>query len=120
MPPSPGPQLSMLPPEPPKLTRRQEVALAYISRNGPVEHDALGAVLHQLRRDDGGKGHDAESRCEWCLAEGSTMGRSLADLGLVTWRRARPDNSTRGWVLPGTQEGGPGPGHDPSTAPIPY
>lgn len=70
-----------------KLTRRQDVAYAYVRDHGPVTSDELGALLHELRMLAGHRGHDSDSRCEYCREEGADMGGVLLAKGLVERRR---------------------------------
>lgn len=69
------------------LTPRQRVALAFVREHGPVTSDELGAVLHELRLHNGGRGHDRDGRCAYCREEGADMGGVLRGKGLVERRR---------------------------------
>lgn len=108
-------QLTLIDPEPPRLTERQQVALEHLGSNQPLTNDELGAFLHEARRAGGGSGHGREERCAYCAAEGGQMGRRLRELGYAAYRRGH------GWVVAGT----PLPpavargGYDPAVAPFP-
>ena len=99
------------------LTHRQGLALRFIVEHGPVTSDELGAMLHDERRSRGGRGHDADERCEWCAEEGSQMGATLRAKELVRFRRGERG----GWYAPklGEPHGPADERHDPSTAPLP-
>jgi hypothetical protein len=82
-------QLALVGPATPpdlKLTRRQRFALEFIARR-PVSSEELGAALHEFRMLEGGRGHRAEGRCDWCQPEGASMGNRLRELGLVRFTR---------------------------------
>ncbi len=102
-------------PAPVKLTGRQQLALDYITTHQPVTSEQLGAILHEDRRERGGRGHHRDERCAYCHDEGSQMGRALRAKRLVVRKRGL------GWCLPDYK---PVPhvdsGYDPSTAPIPF
>jgi hypothetical protein len=68
------------------LTRRQRFALEFIHHR-PVSSEELGAALHQYRKGEGGKGHDATERCDFCQVEGAGMGARLREFGLVRYAR---------------------------------
>jgi hypothetical protein len=68
----------------PKLTPRQNVALAFIRAAAePVQGDELGAALHERRRAEGGRGHDASARCRFCGDEGRDMAAALMRKSLI-------------------------------------
>lgn len=69
------------------LTPRQDAAFAFVRDHGPVSSDELGAFLHEYRRDAGGRGHDRDTRCDYCREEGADMGGVLRSKGLVERRR---------------------------------
>ena len=82
-------QLALVGPSTPpelKLTRRQRFALEFIHRR-PVSSEELGAALHEFRMMEGGRGHRAENRCDWCKPEGASMGSRLRTDGLVKFSR---------------------------------
>lgn len=85
-------------PTPPdvKLTPRQRSALEHIAANQPLASDELGAYLHEIRRERGGKGHPRNSSCDWCKSEGAQMGKALRDKQLVKYRLGE------GWILADT------------------
>ncbi len=83
------------PRDPNALTDRQQLALEFISANQPVSSDELGAVLHEDRKQRGGKGHDRDTRCDWCATEGNVVAASLRAKGLVVRKK------TVGWCLTG-------------------
>lgn len=68
------------------LTKRQRFALEFIAHR-PVSSEELGAALHEYRAHEGGRGHRAESRCDWCKAEGAHMGSRLREMKLVRFAR---------------------------------
>jgi hypothetical protein len=99
----------------PRLTDRQEFALETIGRLQPISSDELGAHLHAYRQANGGRGHDPDTRCDWCTQEGRDMGAALRKKGLVVQRRMA------GWCLVGAATtNGIQDGYDPSTAVIPF
>jgi hypothetical protein len=68
----------------PRLTERQAFALALVrSRTEPIDGAELGAALHELRRANGGRGHDRDARCRFCGDEGRDMAAALMRKGLV-------------------------------------
>ena len=108
-------QLALVPPEPPKLTPRQQAAFDYIRDHDGVPADELGAHWHELR----GK-HPVGDRCRWCEGEGKSIVRTRALRELVTYRRT-PEG--RLYVLRGTKPAAPvrsGTGYDPATAEMPF
>ena len=106
-------QLALIDPEPPRLTGRQQAALEYIGANQPATNDEVGAYLHELRQDAGGRGHARDERCDWCTTEGGSVARRLRELGYTAYRRKA------GWVLAGTAGRVARGGHDPARAPWP-
>ena len=106
-------------PTEPKLTDRQRFALAFVrsaARTGEgVQGDELGAALHERRRAEGGKGHDAGTRCRFCADEGRDMARSLIAKGLV---ERHPRGGFR--IAGAGEERSQGTAYDPKTAAIPY
>jgi len=101
-------------PTPPgmKLTERQRFALEFIAHR-PVSSEELGAALHEFRMLEGGRGHRAESRCDWCKPEGASMGGRLRSLGLVRFTR-----KLGVWYL--LETGPPAPDRGAQTGEIPY
>ena len=103
-----------------KLTERQRFALEFI-HHLPCSSEQLGAALHERRLQGGGRGHRAEKTCDFCQMEGSGMGASLREKGLVKYAR-----SLGVWYC--VEDGRPtssptrtnSNGHDPQTADIPY
>lgn len=82
-------QLALVGPSTPpdlKLTQRQRFALELIAQK-PLSSEGLGAALHEFRMLEGGRGHRAEDRCDWCKAEGAHMGDRLRRDGLVRFAR---------------------------------
>lgn len=69
------------------LTRRQDLAYAFVREHGPVTSDELGAFLHEVRLGNGGSGHAMGVRCDYCTSEGADMGGVLRQKGLVERRR---------------------------------
>lgn len=108
-------QLSLVPPEPGHdLTARQMAALIHIGKTHPIGNEALGAFLHDRKRQLRGGGHGVDDRCQYCAAEGGAMGRRLRELGYVRWKRGA------GWYIPGVASAGSNDGrYDPATAPFP-
>lgn len=82
------------------LTGRQAHALEVIRRHQPVRSDILGAHLHAYRRANGGRGHGADTFCEWCTSEGRSVGEALHKRGLARyvlregWRLASNEGVT--------------------------
>lgn len=108
-------QLTLIEPDAPRLTQRQLFALEHLGGHSPLGSGALGALLHEYRLGEGGRGHGRDDRCDWCATEGAQMGRRLRTLGHVRYRRGL------GWVLAGAPaarsvvKGA----YDPSKAPFP-
>lgn len=102
------------------LTDRQQVALQYITAAGPtgVSSDDLGAHLHGWNRTQGRRGHDPDTRCDYCGHTGKELGQALRARGLV-YQRDR-----RYWTLTehrGTDTTTPEQRtYDPRTADIPF
>lgn len=96
------------------LTDRQALALQFISAHQPVSSDELGAVLHEDRKLRGGKGHDRDTRCEWCVTEGNVVAASLRAKGLVIRKK------TVGWCLTGYTPARNTDAYDPTKSEIPF
>ena len=82
-------QLSLVGPATPPdlhLTKRQRFALELIAHK-PISSEELGASLHEYRMRGGGRGHTAQTRCDWCKSEGAHMGSTLRKHGLVRFAR---------------------------------
>lgn len=102
------------------LTRRQRFALEFVHHR-PCSSEELGAALHQYRKGEGGRGHDATKTCQFCKPEGAQMGDTLRSKGLVRYARnlgvwycledGRPEAS------PARPPDGI---YDPSSQPIPF
>ncbi len=86
-------QLALIP-KPVKLTERQQAALDFIVANQPVTSEELGAFLHEIRMQTGGRGHDREARCRYCSGEGAQTARALRRHKLVVQKRQL------GWCTP--------------------
>ncbi len=95
-----------------RLTKRQRFALEFVARR-PVSSEELGAALHEFRMLEGGSGHRAESRCDWCKSEGANMGSRLRKDGLVRFARALGV-----WYL--EEDGRPQPARGAQTDEIPF
>lgn len=100
----------------PKLTERQRFALAFVKATDVagegVSGDELGAALHEYRRREGGRGHDAGSRCRFCADEGRDMARSLIAKGLL-------ERHPRGGFRVADETAGGPDVYDPATAAFP-
>lgn len=77
------------------LTDRQAHALTIIEGRQPIRSDALGAELHAYRQANGGKGHSADTFCDFCISEGRSVGDALKKKGLVSYVRGD------GWTVAG-------------------
>lgn len=101
----------------PKLTDRQRFALALVRASGVhgegVQGDELGAALHEYRRNEGGRGHDAGTRCRFCADEGRDMARSLIAKGHLE------KHPRGGFRVAGSEHDDPDT-YDPAKAAIPF
>ena len=103
-----------------KLTERQRFALEFI-HHLPCSSKQLGAALHERRLQGGGRGHRAEKTCDFCQMEGSGMGASLREKGLVKYARSLGVwycvEDGRPGALPAPQAEGT---YDPASSDIPF
>ena len=101
------------------LTARQAAALGYITEAGPagIGSAELGARMHAYRQAQGGKGHAADTMCDWCASEGRSVAEALRGRLLIYKRERRYWCLTehRGASVP--REVG---AYDPRTAEIPF